>query len=408
MQRFAGLAVILAACGGSVDLTDAPTGDGSLVDAPLDGTPTDAEIDAPPAAPFSGTFSVVETETMMPGVALASGQGPEVRIVFVDATMLPPPSMQEQAGPMGCKVWEYDPAQAAHASVGIDEGAVTLTFAGPGAPVMPTCSFRAGQGYSCQDVTTMSTGGVIAPGAMNTWTFDDADVTYTTTNSLGRFLRITGAANSANDGLFPILDVLSPRKIVYANPSASAEVLPGGASHVNIAGVGAIPRAADPGFLADSVALTVNHVAGGALHVPAFTVMTTGPGHLGDDFTLDNASMALLTHIPRDGQAMMFTCVTGCDAAQAELSSIELVSTDAPTAGLPPLALPLPVTRQVRVRCSAPATNPLVVPASYAAKLMSPAITRIRATFTRGTVVTWPDPPVTGIAGHAITAATSF
>lgn len=411
MHRYAGLAVILAACGGSADLpTDAPPGDGSRVDANLDGPSVDAPIDAAPLPPFSGTISVLEVDALAPGMAQTTGQGLRIRASFVNGMMLPLPVLEENTAGTSCAAWEYSAAEAAHATIGMDEGALFFQFSGGAgaAPQVPSCNYRAQVGYGCLDQATADSGGTVALSTGDTATFTDLGTTFTSANSLGRYLRITGSANPANDGLFPILAVNSSSTIQYVNAARVAEVLPGTANHINVAGVGAIPFAADPGFLADNVALTINHVAGGAGHFPAFTLVTQPPDQIGDDFMLDAGSMALITHIARDGQAMMFTCQGNCFPNNAQYSEIELVTTDAPVAGLPPLAMPPPVTKQVRIRCSGPSTNPLVIPASLAAKLQTAGATRVQATFTRANVLEWPDPLVRAHVGHAIVAVTTF
>lgn len=411
MQRFIGLAaILLAACGGKLDLTN----DGA-VDAPAD-APTDvavdAPIDGPPGPPFSGTFAVVEANLMTPGSTTSYGQGLQVSIAFTEGAMLPGPLMEEHPGvPDGCKVWEYTAAQAAHAALGADEGSVTITPSGgtspPTAPAVPPCRFAAGTGYRCTDFPTGSTAGVIAAGANGTATLNDTDVAYSAGNSLGRYIEITGALNPANNGVFPIVGVTPPSTITYVNPARVAELLTGAANHINVAGAGPIPGVVDPGFLADDAVLMVSHVAGGGNHVPAFTLATDGPGHVGDDFTLDAASLAVLTHVPRTGEELIFTCASNCGVDNAAASVVDIITTDAPVAGLAPTAMPLPVSKRIALRCTTVGAGPVTVPPAYSAKLMAAGVTRIQATFTRGTILTWPEPPVTGITGHAIVAVTS-
>jgi hypothetical protein len=415
MQRFAGLAFLLAtACGGRLDLpadVDAPAadGDGGL-DAPSDAL-ADAELDAPPPAPFSGRFSLVEALVATTGAPAPYGQGLEARIVFTDSTQVPAPFMQSEGGPLGCKAWQYTPAQALAADVGVDEGATFLAFAGGSSPatppVFPACTYAAGVGYRCVDNATASSGGVIALGpAAGTATLTDADVTYTAANAAGRWLRLTGAASPANDGLFPILAVTAAHTVSYANGGAVAEVLPGLATHVDLAGVGAIPAVVDPGFLADDVAVTVNHVAGGGNHVPAFTLMTEGPGHAGDDFTLDVQGSSQLTHVPLDGADLTFACESNCGTDSAAVTEVRLITTDAPLAGLARTAMPAPVTRRVEVRCTRAGTGTVTVPAAYMARIASAGATRIEARVTRGALLTWPEPPVIGLVGHALVGFT--
>lgn len=416
MQRAAGLALILAAaCGGKVDLPvdiDAPPGDGDAgLDADSDAGDIDAAIDAPPPAPFTGTFSILETELILANAPAPYGQGFEARIAFTDNALVPLPLMEENAGPLGCKVWEYTPAQAAHVDAGLDEGAVFLSFAGgttpAAAPVVPSCRHVAGAGYLCQDQATFSSGGFIAAGgSADTAVLTDNDITYAAANSLGRWVRIEGADNPGNNGLFPIVGLQGDHAVVLHNPARVAEILPGGASHINLAGVGAIPGVGDPGFLADDVALTFNH-AGVGPHIPAFLLQSAAPNHAGDDFTLDAPSRALITRIPRDGSEMTFTCANGCGPDSADGTIVRIVTTDGSIAGLSPVAMPPPTGKRVEIRCSALATGTITIPAAYSAKLATAGATRIEARFIRAANLAFAPPPVNGVLGHAVVGVTT-
>jgi hypothetical protein len=412
-----GLVLILAtACGGKVDLPVDPDalggGDGGLDALPdaSDGGP-DAAVDAPPPAPFTGTFSILETEIILAGAPAPYGQGFEARIAFTDNAMVPPPLLEENAGPLGCKVWEYTRAQAAHVDAGLDEGAVFLSFAGgttPAmAPLVPSCRHVAGAGYLCQDQATFSSGGFIdAGGSLDTAVLTDNDITYAAANSLGRWVRIEGADNPGNNGVFPIVGLQGDHAIVLHNPARVPEILPGSASHINLAGVGAIPGVGDPGFLADDVALTFNH-AGVGPHIPSFIVQTAAPGHAGDDFSLDAPSRALITRIPRDGSELTFTCANGCAPDSADGSTVRIVTTDAPVAGLSPVAMPPPTGKRVEIRCSQLGTGTITVPAAYSAKLVTAGATRIEARFIRAANLAFAPPPVSGVVGHALVGITT-
>jgi hypothetical protein len=409
MKRFACLALafgLAPACGDD--------GASSPDAAPPDAPEIDAPIDAPPPPRFAAELSVIEASQLNPaGVAAAIfGQGLQVRIVFTDATLLPTPMMEEQPGvPAGCKAWEYTTAQVTAATVGLDQGPVDLSFVAGTAPaippVVPTCSFAAPGGYNCLDMTTAGTGGaIVAAGGQGTLTVTAPAMPFTAANSLGRYIRIRGAGTPGNNGLFPINLRPSASAVRYVNATAANEPTTP-ASYVHLAGVGPIPGQADPGFVAEDSMLVVTHRAGGDGQIPDFNLRTAAPGHLGDDFTLDAASTTLLRQIPRTGEAMTFTCETGCAAFNAPGSQVDLITTDAPLMGLTAFAMPLPVTKRVHVRCVAPGASVVTVPAEYSAKLTTAGATRIQATFTRAATVTLASPPVTTLAGHSIVGVTT-
>ena len=397
----------VAACGDNkgVDIDAAP------IDAAIDAA-IDAPIDAPPPV-FSGSFSAIEAAVLTPGTSTVFGQGLQLGLSFTDSSMIPAPLMEETPGaPIGCKVWEYTPAQVAASSVGVDEGPATFTFtAGTGMPTtppaVPACIFSPNVGYTCPDTGTASGGGVIAAGpAMGTATLTDTDITYNAGNSTGRYVRIAGAAMAANNGVFPIVAIAGANTIVYANPARVVETLPAAAQHVNLAGVGPIPSAPDPGFLADDYKIAVAHTMGGGGHVANFS-LDTGAGTIGDDFTLDNASTGQLVALPRNGAPITFTCMTNCGAANAAGSLVNIITTDAPVAGLSPFAMPPPVTKRVQIRCAQLGTGNITIPAAYSAKIMSSGATRIQTTYIRGALLSSTSPPVTGVAGHALVGFTT-
>jgi hypothetical protein len=185
-----------------------------------------------------------------------------------------------------------------------------------------------------------------------------------------------------------------------------AETLPAAAQHVNIAAAGPIPSAPDPGFLADDSTITVAHTMGGGNHVANFS-LASAPGTVGDDFTLDASSLTNLVNPPRTGAAITYTCATNCAGANASGSLVNIETTDAPLAGLSPFALPPPVTKKVQIRCSALGSGTITIPAAYSAKLMASGATRIQSTFMRGALLSSANPPVTGVAGHAIVGFTA-
>lgn len=387
--------------------------DGS--DTPTDAAPaTDAEVDAPdldaPVVTRSGSISVLEVAVLNPGTSgTFFGQGNQVNIGFTSSDAVPGPTMEEMPGSaLGCKAWRYDAAQAGAASVGLDEGSVQVAATGTGAPNFPACVHTAGVGYTCPHTGTASTGGTIAAGPQQgTATLTDTDVTFDAGNTTNRYVRITGATTAANNGVFPIVGLVGANTIVFANPAVVAETIPGTGSHVNLAGVGPTPNAPDPGFMGNDNAVTVALTAGGMNHIADFT-STTGAGTTGDDFSLATAESNKLNAIPRDGSAFTITCdAADCPAGSAAGTVLNIVTTDAPTAGLSPFAMPPPMTNRYQVRCSVLGATAITVPAAYSAIVMGAGATRIQASFIRGTLLGGGPPEVSVVAGHAIVGFTN-
>lgn len=363
---------------------------------------------------YSGSIRFLETAFVNPGASgTFFGQGLEVNIAFVDDAEVPGPVLQEQAGPLGCKVWEYDAAQTTAATIGIDEGPVATTATGTGAPSVPDCTFSADLGYTCPHLSTASTGGTIASGPQaGTATLTDPDVTFNNNNSLGRYVRITGAINSGNNGSFPILALAGANTIVYGNPAFVAETLPITAVHVNLAGAGPTPSVPDPGFLPDDTHLTLTHTMGGGGHVPTFSAVTTSPMSVGDDFTLATAELVKLNSVPTDGSAFSVVCdAAGCPGGSATGTLFEIVTTDAPVGGLSPFSLPAPVTKRVVVRClvltGASDGSTITVPAEYMDYVRTSGATRLRTMFSRVTILSDADPVVQVVGGHAVVGFTN-
>ena len=393
----AGLALLGCGDDGGAVERDAAT-DASTVDA-IDGGP-----DAPTGPTFAGTISLLETQVLAPGnTGALFGQGLTATVVFTSSESVPRPLMEEMAGStLGCKAWLFTPAEATAATVGQDEGPVQVTAtAGTSPPTLPRCVFTDGVGYSCPYPETSSTGGTIAiVTAGQTASLTDLDVNFVVTNTTNAFVRITGAARPANNGVFPVVGRPNANAITYANPAAVAETLPATAAHVNLAAAGPSAGVADPGFLADDVALSFVHTGGGAGHFDNFTAAT--PGTVGADFVLPVAEAAELNALPAGGAGFTIDCGAGCGGAAASI--VNLVTTDAPVTGLSPFAMPPPVTRRVQVRCVA-LTAAVTVPPAYA-QLLSGA-TRIQASFIRPALLNGAPASITAIGGHALVGYTT-
>ena len=385
---------------------DAAAVDAAAVDAPVDATPIDARLaDCCVGPTYAGTLDVYEAKVLAPGgVGGFAGQGVVARLRFTSSE-LPAAQMEEQPGsPAGCKLWRYNPAQAALAMPGLDQGPLLIRSPAGGAPLVPSCRFAPG-GYRCPELATESTGGAISAGVgpfAGVAVLTDADVAYSAANSDDRYVEITGATTPANDGRFAIVGRVGADAIAYANPAFVAEALPAAARHVNLGGVGPIPGVVDPGFLADDASVDLVHTVGGLGGVPAFTA-TLPTGVVGASFPLAPAELARLAAIPRDGAGFTIACATAdCPTSAAAITQLELITTDAPTAGLPPSAMPPPVTQQVVLRCSVVGASAVTVPPAYAAWLATAGATRIQATFLRANPMLTGQAQVSALIGHAI------
>ena len=398
MKRFACIAILFAAaCGDNDENT------------PTDAQPTDAqnidaqEIDAQ-STTYGGTMTALEVAVLNPGNSgTFFGQGLQIGISFQDSDTGVAPIMEEMPGsPLGCKLYEFDRTEAIQASVGNNEGNVTVMVGGA---TLPTCVHMPNLGYICPETTTASTGGVIAAGPMaGTATLTDADTTFNAGNSTGRYVQISGATNAANNGAFPILAVAGANTIVYGNPAAVPEMIPAAGSHVNLAGVGPIPGAMDPGFVANDAAASFMLTPGGGNHFQAFTHSTT---NVGDDFTMPATELAKLNAIPTNGQAFTITCEgTGGVCGTAAGSLVNIVTTDAPT-GPSPFGFPIPMSKRVEVRCAAIGATSVTVPAPYMAAIMNSGYTRIQATFMRPALMAGGPASVNAIGGHAVVGFTN-
>lgn len=353
--------------------------------------------DAPPTLPFGGTVSLIESQVLNSNGS-AFGQGLLAGATFTPAST---PAFEEIEGsPLGCKVWEIPAAAYEGSRLGLDEGPVTYTIGGEGAAIIPTCAYVTGAGYICPDNATAGAGGIVAAGpAPGTATLTDMNAVFSDANSLGRYVQIAGATNPSNNGAFPIVGLVPPTTLVYANPVAVAETLPNTATHISLAGVGPIPSEPDPGFLADDASISIALSSGGGAHFADFTATASD---VGNDFTLSETELAKLFSIPTDGAEFTLSCdSTNCPTGSAQGSVLLMQTTDGSTSGASPYALPAPSGKSVLVRCGGLATS-LTVPAAAMAFIQNAGATRIRTSFNRVNLLGGVPPTVSGVAGHGL------
>ena len=407
MKRFACLAIplALAACGdnqkntGDIDAPPAPI-DGPTIDTP---TPIDApiidapNIDAAPVANYSGTISVVEARLKNMGGAGVDGHGVQIGVSFInDASAVPPIAMTPGATTTdGCFVWRYTVAQLA-TTLGTDQGPVQITI-GDGNPTFPRCIFQPGAGYICPDTASSGVGGTLAVGpSAGTSTFTGATFAGGggfSAEDVGRYIRLSGTGVAALDTAFPIVAVASSSTVVIAGASV-ALALPAAATFTTLAGVGPIPVPSfDP--LSDDDAPTATK-SEGTPDVDNFTnvPLSIGGASVGDNFTLGTGpssttptiNKVLPTAIPLDGSEFVVGCDSAAECGTSIGSLINIVTTDAPVAGLSPFGFPTPVATRTQIRCTKLSARDVRVPAEISAFLRPSAsgATRVQTTFIRG------------------------
>jgi hypothetical protein len=379
--------------------------DARRFDAP---TPTpDGMPDAMVAASYVGQLSILEATIWVPfsdPPFVEFGTGPSFRMAFTDPAATGAPVMEEMPGsPFGCKAFEYTPTQFL-ATLGADLGTIDIAFPSGGVPV-PTC-VHTPTGYACPDPATAGNGdnAVIGPTATpGVHTYTDPDATYTAAIA-GRYLSISGATTAANNGAFPIVQLVGATTIAYANPAAVNETA--GGTSITVAGVGPIPQAA--GFIADDASMNVTFTSSDTQVFPNFT------GTLADfanDFTPDTATQALITGIPTDGSAFTLDCAAN-SCADSLSRVVNIQTTDSPTAGLSPFAMPPPTTKGVLVRCTSAVGGPtsVTIPAAYSAFIMDSGATRIQTTMVSGSLASGtglPNSRLVVLGGHSIVGFTN-
>jgi hypothetical protein len=406
----AGVCVLAVGCGDDDD--DGGGADAAVADAPVaDGGPDGGPDAGPDAAvpSFSGTISFQEVRVQ--GIPQL-GQGLQIRINFQDDLTAKPPTLEEMPGSsLGCKAWEYTAAEAT--ALSLDEGKIDFTVM-DGAPVLPSCTFVPTRGYLC--IGQSGTGGVLAAGPQAGTMLFTAPTGDFTLGDVGHYVSISGATNAANNGQFPLVNVVNQTTVVIAHQAGVVETLPGAATWAVVAGVGPNPAGAmlANGFLENDDVVTVALTAGGGNHVEAFSVtFDMASGAVGDDFTLDTASQAEITSVPTDGSAFSI----GCDGAggtcnMATGSLLVITTTDTPVTGLPPFVFPPPTTKQVVIRCAAIGAGTVTVPAAYSALIQGSGATRIQTAFFRSSLngaqnTGDPKASVTIVAGHGVAGFTT-
>ncbi|WNG46837.1 hypothetical protein F0U60_23960 [Archangium minus] len=387
----------------------------------LFGCPKDDSDEGPGGSPDSGTppSTHAGTISIQDRKILGAPQLGHGLSVLVDlSTATRAPDYDEELGQLtGCKVWVYDvesdPPPRAAGDVG------TLSIEGTSASLGPGCVFQDGPGYVCPTATGQGevvlehAAGTGAP--PNTARISIGGAAFGPDDS-GRYLQLRGVPGAS--GSFPIVAVTSTTEVRVAKaPGTNPAPSPG--TYQVLAGAGPVPGTpedeapGDPLRNSDHVRVRITPGNDTPFHFPETTV-----ADIGRAFTPDMATLGLLDHVPLDGRAFRLGCAgEGGHCGAAEFTIIQLQTTDGPTAGVSPYALPPSKKKQVVLTCVERGESGFVDIPAEASALLAQAhaaspITRIRTAIMRNGAVftknpTPPDNTVRVVAGHQLIGFTN-
>lgn len=363
-----------------------------------------AMIDAAPdpdafAGPFrAGTIAVLDVTATNPGTGFS---GATVNVSYTDITQPDvDPAFGDPVPPLGgCTVWIYNVGQDAQPP-DANEGDITLTGAGLLSPI-GTCSFDDATGaYECSTGNgTLGTGALaVQSGATTSITVLNNE--FAGHDLIGSYLRVDGFTEAGNNGTFPVVDQTNDNIVVVANDNGTTETLAADGTFTVITGAGPTPANRD--FLDSGVEDVVVDKNEGT-YVPAFssTLKASGEGLiLGDSSTEPHA-------LPISPAAdATFSCDPGdngnCGPNGGIITGFVLSgsTTDAPVAGLSPLAMPDPVTQWARFQCRGnPGLQSITLPQAALEAVLSSSPSRIETQLFRITAdLSKPDTSI--IVGH--------
>ncbi len=326
MRVFARISMAIAAAGLLVAAGCGDDGGNNNPDArPLPDAmnPADAGPDAMPAAEFSGQVSVLDLRVN--GIPQL-GHGGQVLADYrqiIDETAT---KIYDDRSPLGagCAAWVYDFAQGQFPSPNTDHGTISITGT---TATIPPCTFVngdyacvAGVGALAATDTITNNGNGTTNVLIQAGTFSDANV--------GMYLKLSGAADYANNGAFPIIAVSGGGTVLVVINQDAVSVTAGNATGVQyaiVAGVGPVPPAIGPSpeFLADADTATVALTPPTGDAVEAYST----PVEAGDDFSLTPASQATISTLPLNGS----TATLECDSDVASATGTFAISNSATT-----------------------------------------------------------------------------
>ncbi|MFP2903489.1 hypothetical protein ACLESD_00115 [Pyxidicoccus sp. 3LFB2] len=387
----------------------------------LSGCPSGDTDEGPGGPPAEGTPSThagtisIQDRRLLGAPHLGHGLS-----VLVDMSTAPrAPDLDEEPGQLtGCKVWVYDMESDPPPRSAGDVG--TLSIEGTSASLGPGCVFQDGAGYVCP---TAAGQGQAALEHAATGTGEPPNTARVSISGAafgpddwGRYLQLRSGVGAS--GSFPIVSVLSATEVRVAK-APGADSASAATTYQVLAGAGPVPGTpedeapGDPLRNADQVHVRLTPGNDSPFQFPETTVAAPGA-----PFTPDTATAGLLGQIPLDGRAFRLGCAgEGGRCGPAELTIIQLQTTDAPTAGLSPYALPPAKSKQVVLTCIQPGERGFVDISAEASALLARAhaasrITRIRTALMRNGAAltknpTPPDNTVRIVAGHQLIGFTN-
>jgi hypothetical protein len=363
------------------------------VDAAVSGA--DAGPDARPDAAPQGFAGTVQVFDMSIFGAPEVGHGGLIDVSF-DKTGVPSEMSAGNFGIPPCNATLTDTDNPAQANPDVNEGTVKVEIkdsTGAIARPIPDCVFTGGT-YRC--VSGMGTAGATASaGQAGLYTFMGTGQTAATA---GQYLVLTGGTGAG--AAMPIVMVNGMTLIVAATTAPPTTT----GSWITAAGLGPVPGAPPPEFIADSDTVKVTIDGDATTH---FGDIATGDIPAGDAFELDAATTAMYAGgiDLASTTPLMFGCLKGgggaCPTAAGTIINIQ--TTDA-TSFASHTDMGTPDRYTGNLTCASFGTEPVSIPTNLLAVLRAGNPTKMRVAVLRAAFS-----PITGngnsvnvVAGHAI------
>ena len=250
----------------------------------------------------------------------------------------------------------------------VDEGPITITGTVDG---VPPCSFEATESeYLC----VSGAGATASSDAVTQLDSSTAEVSIVgaafAADHVGQFLRLSGHATSAANGLFPILGANAGSAIIGKPGAGAGAPDDWGAigDYVIVAGAG--PTPASVNFIDNTSVVMVSKPASAEIDAFNQTVVSAGAG-----YTLA-AGSAKPSAMNVDGNAVVFDCVgSGGTCGTGLVTAVSGFTTNASVATLPPFAMPQG-TRIKAFTCAFFGTT-AIIPGNAMDEILADGTTRI-------------------------------
>jgi len=409
-----------AACGGDDDddddTTDDADDDGG--DSPDAGDGGDVDAGEPDAAgPIllrAGTIAVTETSITNPlpkGIPAISGG--VVSIDFIDTTTVTVPPVEGFGTPIGgCLITVYDLEAGDQEPTSVGEGVVTVTGTANGEF---TCADDAGE-YTCQSTDPAIAGGVAGnaeggtvESGTDTFILDGANFTP---DMQGMQIALTGFGTQ--DGIYPILGVISPEILQLANIDDEVNAGVDGTFSTFVGG-GPIPNDGSFSFLDDGLKGSADVVISKdeTTIVPATDVAFKARG---EGLTLTGTQPHQFP-FTTPAEDVVFACDgADCGAEPDQVTGVQNVmvingrTTDQlPAANDDGITMEDPVSSYATFQCSALVGDDVTIPAAGVEAILGTNPARVQITVGRFAAVPQSGPEFTNnvVVGHSLTGFTT-